>query len=101
MGGIGNWSRASLAFRRSARGSTRHRPKGHHPPRRCRIDREPVSSATAFGEYLRMVWLTPAMDGLFMGAASERRRFFDRLVLAIDSEHSSRVSALDRCAALA
>ena len=43
-----------------------------------------------------MVWLTPAMDGLFLGAASERRRFFDRLVLAIDSEHSSRVSALDR-----
>src|SRR6266849_6490110 len=52
--------------------------------RRCRIDREPVSSATAFGDHLRM------------GAASERRRFFDRLVLAIDSEHSSRVSALDR-----
>jgi DNA replication and repair protein RecF len=43
-----------------------------------------------------MVWLTPAMDGLFMGAASERRRFFDRLVLAIDSEHTSRVSALER-----
>jgi DNA replication and repair protein RecF len=64
--------------------------------RRCRIDREPVSSATAFGDHLRMVWLTPAMDGLFMGAASERRRFFDRLVLAIDAEHSSRVSALER-----
>ncbi|MBB1090416.1 DNA replication/repair protein RecF [Rhodopseudomonas palustris] len=64
--------------------------------RRCRIDREPVGSATAFGDHLRMVWLTPAMDGLFMGAASERRRFFDRLVLAIDSQHSSRVSALDR-----
>jgi DNA replication and repair protein RecF len=64
--------------------------------RRCRIDREPVSSATAFGDHLRMVWLTPAMDGLFLGAAAERRRFFDRLVLAIDSEHSGRVSALDR-----
>ena len=64
--------------------------------RRCRIDREPVGSATAFGDHLRMVWLTPAMDGLFLGAASERRRFFDRLVLASDSEHSSRVSALDR-----
>src|ERR1700755_3625722 len=64
--------------------------------RRCRIDREPVSSATAFGDHLRMVWLTPTMDGLFLGAASERRRFFDRLVLAIDSEHSSRVSALER-----
>ena len=64
--------------------------------RRCRIDREPVASATAFGDHLRMVWLTPAMDGLFVGPASERRRFFDRLVLAIDSEHSARVSALDR-----
>src|SRR5271170_1716156 len=64
--------------------------------RRCRIDREPVPSAAAFGDHLRMVWLTPAMDGLFLGAASERRRFFDRLVLAIDSDHSSRVSALDR-----
>ena len=64
--------------------------------RRCRIDREPVGSANAFGDHLRMVWLTPAMDGLFLGAASERRRFFDRLVLAIDSEHSSRVAALER-----
>ena len=66
------------------------------PGRRCRIDREPVPSAAAFGDHLRMVWLTPSMDSLFLGAASERRRFFDRLVLAIDSEHSSRVSALDR-----
>jgi DNA replication and repair protein RecF len=74
-------------------------PPGSDAPatsRRCRIDREPVNSATAFGDHLRMVWLTPSMDGLFLGAASERRRFFDRLVLAIDSEHSSRVSALDR-----
>jgi DNA replication and repair protein RecF len=73
-------------------------PGGDAPAagRRCRIDREPVNSAAAFGDHLRMVWLTPSMDGLFMGAASERRRFFDRLVLAIDSEHSARVSALDR-----
>ncbi len=69
---------------------------GASNPRRNRIDREPVQSAAAFGDHLRMVWLTPAMDGLFMGPASERRRFFDRLVLAIDSEHSGRVSALDR-----
>src|SRR5258707_10241408 len=64
--------------------------------RRCRIDREPVSSAAAFGDHLRMVWLTPVMDQLFMGAASERRRFLDRLVLAIDSGHSTRVNALER-----
>ena len=64
--------------------------------RRCRIDREPVSSAAAFGDHLRMVWLTPAMDQLFTGAASERRRFLDRLVLAIDSGHTTRVNALER-----
>src|ERR1700724_3810102 len=62
--------------------------------RRCRVDREPVSSAAAFGDHLRMVWLTPAMDGVFLGAASERRRFFDRLVLAIDREALSRVAGL-------
>src|SRR5262249_56069096 len=62
----------------------------------CRIDGEPVSSAAAFGDHLRIVWLTPVMDQLFMGAASERRRFFDRLVLAIDSGHSARVNALER-----
>jgi DNA replication and repair protein RecF len=69
---------------------------GSSSARRCRIDREPVNSAAAFGDHLRMVWLTPAMDGLFTGPASERRRFFDRLVLAIDSGHNGRVSALER-----
>jgi DNA replication and repair protein RecF len=64
--------------------------------RECRIDREPVASATAFADHLRVVWLTPAMDGLFAGPASERRRFLDRLVLAVDASHSSRVSALER-----
>jgi DNA replication and repair protein RecF len=65
--------------------------------RKCRIDREPVASAAAFADHLRIVWLTPAMDGLFMGPASERRRFLDRLVLTIDAEHASRVAALERC----
>jgi DNA replication and repair protein RecF len=70
--------------------------EGAATARRCRIDRENVTSAAAFGDHIRIVWMTPAMDGLFAGAASERRRFFDRLVMAIDSQHSSRVSALDR-----
>ena len=66
------------------------------PSRQCRIDREPVGSATAFADHLRVVWLTPAMDPLFNGPASERRRFLDRLVLAVDAEHSGRVNALER-----
>jgi DNA replication and repair protein RecF len=66
------------------------------PTRECRIDRESVGSATAFADHLRVVWLTPAMDPLFNGPASERRRFLDRLVLAVDAQHSSRVAALER-----
>ena len=64
--------------------------------RKCRIDREPVASAAAFADHLRLVWLHPGMDGLFSGPAAERRRFLDRLVLAIDAQHGTRVSALER-----
>jgi len=64
--------------------------------RKCRIDREPVGSAAAFANHLRVIWLTPAMDTLFTGAPSERRRFLDRFALAVDAEHGSRVNALER-----
>ncbi|MDI3469386.1 MAG: DNA recombination and repair protein RecF [Pseudolabrys sp.] len=64
--------------------------------RRARIDRESAGSATAFADHLRVIWLVPAMDHLFNGPASERRRFLDRLVLAVDAQHSSRVAALER-----
>jgi len=64
--------------------------------RKCRIDRESVGSAAAFADHLRVVWLTPSMDPLFNGPASERRRFLDRLVLAVDAQHASRVAALER-----
>ena len=68
-----------LGLATSAPASTR-RPRGFSPSRKCRIDRESVSSAAAFADHLRVVWLTPAMDPLFNGPASERRRFLDRLV---------------------
>lgn len=66
------------------------------PARRSRIERENVSSASAFAEHLRVTWLVPEMDGLFLGPAGERRRFLDRLVLAIDTGHGARVSAFER-----
>ncbi|HMK70284.1 MAG TPA: DNA replication/repair protein RecF [Xanthobacteraceae bacterium] len=64
--------------------------------RKFRIDRESVASAAAFADHLRVVWLVPTMDSLFVGAPSERRRFLDRLALAVDAEHSGRVNALER-----
>jgi DNA replication and repair protein RecF len=72
-------------------------PVQDSPPQRvCRVDREPVASVAAFADHIRVIWLTPAMDRLFNEPASERRRFLDRLVLAVDAQHSGRVSALER-----
>lgn len=61
--------------------------------RRVRINGAPARSAEDMLEWLRVVWLTPAMDALFTGPAADRRRFLDRLVLAIDPGHGQR--ALD------
>ncbi|WP_108681962.1 DNA replication/repair protein RecF [Methyloceanibacter sp. wino2] len=41
------------------------------------------ASAGALGDYVKQVFLIPAMDGLFTGGGSDRRRFLDRLVVAI------------------
>jgi DNA replication and repair protein RecF len=45
------------------------------------------ASATALGEWLALVWLTPAMDRLFADTPAARRRFLDRLVLALHPGH--------------
>lgn len=66
------------------------------PTRRFRIDRAPVASARAFADHIRVLWLTPSMDGLFAGPAGERRRFVDRLALGVDAEHGARVSRFER-----
>lgn len=39
-------------------------------------------------EWLSILWLTPAMDRLFMDGAGARRRFLDRLVLALEPAHA-------------
>ncbi len=64
--------------------------------RKVRINGAPASSADALLDYLRVLWLTPAMDGLFVGPAGDRRRFLDRLVLAIDPGHARRVRDFER-----
>jgi DNA replication and repair protein RecF len=64
--------------------------------RKYRLDREPAPSPRVFADHLRIVWLTPSMDGLFTGSAGDRRRFLDRLVLAVDSDHGTRVAALEK-----
>jgi DNA replication and repair protein RecF len=56
--------------------------------RQVRINGAPAS-ANSLSEWLSVLWLTPAMDRLFSESASGRRRFFDRLVLALEPGHAS------------
>jgi len=64
--------------------------------RSVRIDGETRRGTGALGEYVRAVWLTPAMDGMFAGPASDRRRFLDRLIQSLDPGYRSLVSRFER-----
>ncbi|GAA0786727.1 DNA replication/repair protein RecF [Roseibium denhamense] len=59
--------------------------------RKVRIDGQDVKGSESLLDYMRVLWLVPSMDGLFTGGASDRRRFLDRLTLALDPGHGRRV----------
>jgi DNA replication and repair protein RecF len=56
--------------------------------RQVRVNGAPAS-ANSLSDWLSVLWLTPAMDRLFADAASGRRRFLDRLVLALRPDHAT------------
>lgn len=53
------------------------------------------ASVNSLSEWLSILWLTPAMDRLFTGSAGERRRFLDRLVLALEPSHAHHATRYD------
>lgn len=61
-----------------------------------RIEGEPARSQSRLGERLGVVWLTPALDRLFLEGPGGRRRFLDRLVLVLDPAHAARVGAYEQ-----
>ncbi len=61
-----------------------------------RIDGAAQSGSGVLADYLEIVWVTPAMDGLFTGAASERRRFLDRLILCFDPAYRTIAGRFER-----
>ena len=66
--------------------------------RQVRINGAP-SAVNTLGEWLSVLWLVPAMDRLFTGSVGDRRRFLDRLVLALEpghAHHSTRYDAAMR-----
>jgi len=64
--------------------------------RRVRINGANARSIEEMSDYLRLLWLTPSMDGLFTGAAGDRRRFLDRLVTTLIPSHSATSSDYER-----
>ena len=63
--------------------------------RSIRLDGAPAT-ASDLADLIRIVWLTPAMDSVFRGGASERRRFFDRQVMAHIPSHGSVASRYEK-----
>jgi DNA replication and repair protein RecF len=53
------------------------------------------ASAASLGEWLAVGWLTPAMDGLFADSAGARRRYMDRLAVALDPAHARRAARFE------
>jgi DNA replication and repair protein RecF len=63
--------------------------------RAVRIDGAPAQPGT-LADYVRMIWLTPALYSLFTGAASERRRFLERVIISLDPHHRRLTAQFER-----
>jgi DNA replication and repair protein RecF len=88
QGGSGGWAVAArLEATEIGTGTLAAAPER----RQVRINGAPAA-VNSLSEWLSLVWLTPAMDRLFTGSAGERRRFLDRLVLALEPAHAHHAS---------
>jgi len=62
--------------------------------RQVRVNGAPAA-VNSLGERLAVLWLTPAMDRLFTDSAGGRRRFLDRLTLALEPGHAHHAARYD------
>ncbi|MFN3606077.1 MAG: DNA replication/repair protein RecF [Cypionkella sp.] len=63
--------------------------------RAVRIDGK-AATQTALGRRLRVLWLVPAMDRLWLDSAEARRRFVDRMALSFTPDHAEAVLAYEK-----
>ncbi|MES2906913.1 MAG: DNA replication/repair protein RecF [Pseudomonadota bacterium] len=64
--------------------------------RDVRINGMNAKKSSDLSDYVSALWLTPENDGLFRGTAGERRRFLDRMTMALDPAHNTRVNTLEK-----
>jgi DNA replication and repair protein RecF len=62
--------------------------KADAPERRQLKINGAATALSVLSDWSSQLWLTPAMDRLFSDTASARRRFLDRLVLALEPGHA-------------
>ena len=98
IGSAGAWAVAATVATPAGpvRVGTGADPEGESDRRVVRIDGETQRGQAPLAEVMSLMWLTPAMDGLFREAAAGRRRFFDRIVYAHDPLHARRMNAYER-----
>ena len=96
QGGDGNWAVAATV--ESEFGPVDLGTGGGlgEPTRRVRINGANARTVETLAEHVRLLWLTPSMDGLFTGPATDRRRFLDRLVMTLIPDHGQSVIAFDK-----
>lgn len=70
--------------------------EGPNASRAVLVDGHLQKSSGALAGFLRSVWLTPSLDRLFSGPASERRRYLDRMVALFDGEHGARINRYEK-----
>jgi DNA replication and repair protein RecF len=99
--GQGAW--AVAAYTRDHHGArqvgtawTASESEGVNAARAVLIDGHLQKTSGALAGLLRVVWLTPALDRLFSGAASERRRYLDRMVALFDADHGARINRFEK-----
>jgi DNA replication and repair protein RecF len=63
--------------------------------RQTRVDGKAVAQAH-LGRILRVLWLVPAMDRLWIEAAEGRRAFLDRMTLSFAPDHAEAVLGYDK-----
>ena len=98
-GGAGSWAVAARVHTQAGAvdiGTGQTISDNGRQGRIVRIDGDPRGGTGALADLVEMVWVTPAMDGLFTGAAGERRRFLDRLILCFDPSYRTRANRFER-----
>ena len=105
IGGSGEWAVAASVHTPRGRveigtglrpGGPETADGGSRSGRLVRIDGTTQPGSGALADWVEMVWLTPAMEGLFTGPASDRRAFLDRLTLCFDPGYRMRAGQFER-----